>query len=169
MFVPPKQAHNTQQGCYINQLLQQIIKNPLVGTPIEHWQSQFVEIENFNAHGVPHYLSKESGEFSTGLRFVANPANPLRGVVCRAPWRPVQAVDGIHYTAQFELYLPIDLGEVFKLDDRLPKRQDRFVINGVDYYAIAPSLPCMAGETIGCWKIELNRGKYPVSPDGQIN
>lgn len=133
-----------------------------MGTNIEHYQAQTADGADFNRKGQPDWLASDPGVNATGVNFVANPGNPLRGVFCQAPRRPLQDKGGIYYTAQFELYLPVDLGEVFELSGDRPKRQDRFVIGGKTYYAIAPSMPCQAGDTVALFKIELNIERYPV-------
>jgi hypothetical protein len=126
-------------------------------------RSQLTAPENFTPYGQPDYLAADPGIHATGVKYMPSEKNPLRGVYCRAPIRPLQDKGGIYYQAQMELYLPDNPGEIYVLDDKYPKRQDAFEIAGQRYYAIAPATPCMSGEVIAAWKIELNLERYPVT------
>jgi hypothetical protein len=161
-FQMPSVIPNSPQGELVLQVIKNAINHPLFGTPFEHHQAQHVAPNNFNDRGQPDYLAPDPGVYSTGITYVANPANPLRGIFCRAPYRPYQDVGGIYYQAQMNLHVLDELGDIFLLDGKYPKRQDKFVINGIDYYATAPATPCQMGETIAAWTIELNRERYPV-------
>ena len=163
MFVNPSAFQNTQLGAYALQALQAVINNPNFGTTVYHYQAQHADPKAFDKRGRPDYLSKtDPGDYATGIEFVENPNNPLRGVFCQAPRQPYQDTGGIYYTAQFELYLAQDPGEIFSLDDKYPKRQDKFIVQGNTYYAIAPAMPCALGATVGAWRIQLNVERYPV-------
>lgn len=141
--------------------LQQAIKNPLMGVDVQHYRAQLAPAPNFTPYGQPDYLSLNPGEFASGVEY-ASPVL-LRGVFCQAKRQPYQDKGGIYYTAQTHLFLLENPGEIFVLDDRFPKRQDKFVISGATYYAIAPTFPCQSGETIAAWKIDLNIQRYPVT------
>jgi hypothetical protein len=141
--------------------LQSILNNPLFGTPFDHYQAQIAS-SSFNAKGQPDYLSLDPGVYNSGIQYVANTANPLRGVFCPAPRRANQQIDGIRYEASMELYTQVDLGQVFKVQEKFPKLQDKFVINGQAFYAANPAFPCQMGEAIAAWKIELALERYPV-------
>lgn len=163
MFVPPAALQNTPIGGYALQMLQNVINNPNFGSTILHYQAVHADSASFDKRGRPDYLAKtDPGIHATGVEYVANPDNPLRGIFCQAPRQPYQDVGGIYYTAQFELYLATNPGEIYKLDDNLPKRQDRFDVMGQSYYAIAPAMPCALGDTIGAWRIQLNVERFPV-------
>ena len=153
------------QSSYLQQAIQNLLKWPQFGTPIEHYKAQLVEDEAFDKQGQPDYLSAEVGEFESGVRYVPNPSNPLRGIFCRAPIRPNQETSGITFQSDTDLYLPVDPGDVFVLEDNRPKRQDRFDIQGVRFYAVAPATPCQAGEVVSLWKISISRERYPVRLD----
>lgn len=143
-------------------LVGNILNNPLFGTPIAHYKAEHVGAGNFDRRGNPDYLAADPGDYATGVQYVANPDNPLKGIFCQAKRHPHQDKGGIYYVAQMEIYLTENLGDVFVLDGHYPKRQDRFIINGQTYYAVAPSLPCQIGAAIAAYKIELNVERYPV-------
>lgn len=161
-FNVPGPFPNTNLGTLAIAAIQGAIANTIYGTTVYHYQAQHAGAENYDSAGRPDYLAADSGVYGSGIVFVPNPQNPLKGIFCQAPRQPYQDVGGIYYTAQMELYLPVDLGPVFQLDGKYPKRQDRFEIHGRTYYAIAPSMPCMVGDTTGIWKIQLNLERYPV-------
>ena len=156
---------NSLQGEWIQQAIAQVIANPMFGTTVEHFQAQLVEPENYTKYGQPDYLAANPGDYAAGIQYIPNPANPLRGIFCRAKYNPYQDKGGIYLQAQAELYLPHDPGEVFVLDGKYPKRQDRFVISGGVYYAVAPTFPCQLGDTVAAFKIELSRERFPVRTD----
>lgn len=151
------------QGQYLQAAISVILRNPLVGTPIYHYQAQHADSDQFNEIGQPDYLASDPGVFESGIQYVANPDNPIRGIFCARKLNPYQDKGGIYYQGEFEVYLPSDPGEVFILDDKYPKRQDKFVINGGNYYATAPVFPCLMGETVAAWQVFLSRERYPVS------
>ena len=140
--------------------LHRALQHPFYGTPIAHYRATYPKNEEVTSK--PDYLAANPGDYGSGIVYVANIDNPLRGVFCQSPRKPVQEVAGIYYQAQADLYVMQDLGEVFALENDRPKRQDRFIINGQTYYAAAPSFPCMMGTTIALWKIDLVLERYPV-------
>ena len=156
---------NSPQGDYLQSVVQRLMQLPYAGTVVQHYQAQLVEDGNFNKLGQPDWLGDAPGQDATGIQFVPNPANPLRGIFCRAPYRPYQDKGGIYYQAEMDLYLAQDIGEVFVLEENRPKRQDKFVISGGTYYATAPVMPCQAGETVAAFKISLSRERYPARTD----
>lgn len=156
---------NSIQGSYLQSMIQQVLRSPYAGTVVEHYQAQVVGDQNFDKYGRADWLGESPGQDATGIRFVPNPNNPLRGIFCRAPYRPYQDKGGIYYQAEMELYLPEDIGEVFVLGENRPKRQDKFLISGGTYYATAPVMPCQAGETVAAFKISLSRERYPARTD----
>lgn len=143
-------------------MLSRVLVNSSFGTTVDHYQAQHVEPDAFDDQGRPDYLSSNSGFQDSGVEYIPNPENPLRGMFCPAPRRPVQEAAGVFYQAQMELYLTENLGDIFVLDDRYPKRQDAFEIAGRRYYAVCPATPCTLGDTTACWKIELSLERYPV-------
>ena len=163
-FVPPRSLPNTVQGGYFTGLVQNAIANGIHGTTVEHYQAQWVE-ESFSERGTPDYLAGEAGEQGTGIRYTANPQNPLKGAFCPTQKRPVQGPEGQYYQADMELYLAKFPGDVYRLDDKKPKLQDRFVIQGQRYYAIAPAMPCTLGDSAAAWKILLTIERSPVGND----
>ncbi len=162
MFSAPGPIQNIQMGDLAIQAIAQILSNPLFGTPFEHFQAQ-IAASSFNEKGQPDYLSFNPGAYNSGIEYIPNPANPLRGLFCQAPRRFNQQPDGIRYEATMELYVQVNLGQVFKVQDRFPKLQDKFVVNGQTYYAANPAFPCQMGEAIAAWKIELALERYPVT------
>ena len=156
---------NAPQGGYLQRAIAQILALPFAGTPVEHWQAQLATNENFTKYGQPDWLGPAPGQDATGVTYVANPANPLRGIFCRAPYRPNQDRAGITYVGEMELYLPQDPGEVFTLEGDRPKRQDKFIISGGIYYATAPVMPCQVGEVAAAFKISLSRERFPARTD----
>jgi hypothetical protein len=154
-----------RQSQLIEKTLLRMLKNPLLGVDVEHYRAEHVGATNFTPYYQPDYLAINPGENATGVQYSPNPENPLRGVFCQAKRTPLQDKGGIYYTAQTHLFLLENPGEVFALDDRLPKRQDKFVVSGQTYYAIAPAVPCQSGSVIAAWKIELTLQRYTVTPD----
>lgn len=144
------------------QIVQQVLMSPSAGVPVIHWIAEHVNVASFNGRGQPDYLAPDAGLYQTGIRYTADPRNPLRGVLCRAPKVPNQDKGGIFYQAQMDLYLPVDPGAIFVLHEKLPKRQDRFDISGLILYATGPAMPCQQGEQIAAWKISLSLERYPV-------
>lgn len=161
-FQTPLPIGNSQIGSLAIQAIRSaLVNNPLYGTPIYHHQAQIASAD-FNKQGQPDYLSANPGVHGSGINYVPNPANPLRGIFCPSPRKPYQDKGGIYYQAQMEIYLLDNIGEIFVLENDRPKRQDKFVINNQTYYCIAPAFPCQMGEAIAAWKIELNLERYPV-------
>ena len=152
-------------GNAANQAIAQILTNPLVGTPFEHFRAQWLDDSLYDNRGRPDYLAENSGEFQSGVQYIANPDNPLRGIFCPIARRPTQDKPGIFYEAQMQLFVTDDLGEVFTLDEgerSRPKLQDRFLINSQTFYATQPAFACMQGEAIAAWRIDLALQRYPV-------
>jgi hypothetical protein len=156
---------NPAQGGYLQEVIARVLQSPYAGTPVEHHQAQLVEDENFTKYGQADWLGPAPGQDATGVTYVPNPDNPLRGIFCRAPYRPQQDRAGITYVGEMDLYLPKDPGEVFVLEGDRPKRQDKFIISGGVYYATAPVMPCQAGELAVAFKISLSRERFPVRTD----
>ena len=153
------------QSSYLQQAIERLVKWPQFGVPVEHYMAQLVADETFDKQGQPDYLAQEAGEFESGVKYLSNPRNPLRGIFCRAPIRPNQETSGLFYQSETDLYLPVDPGNVCVLEDNRPKRQDRFDIQGARYYAVAPAMPCQIGEVVSMWKISISRERYPVRLD----
>lgn len=166
-FSPSLGFEPIAQSSYLQTALLKLLQSPQLGTPVEHYKAQLVEDETFDKHGQPDYLAKNAGDFESGVQYISNPRNPLRGIFCRSPLRPNQETAGITYQAEMDLYLPVDPGDVFVLQENRPKRQDRFDIQGGRYYAIAPTMPCVVGEVVSLWKVQLSRERYPVRLDSQ--
>lgn len=143
-------------------MLQRVLTNPLLSVNVEHYQAQLVSPSNFTPYYQPDYLATNPGVFASGVEYAPNPNNPIRGTFCQAPRQSYQDKSGIYYVAQYNLFLIGDPGEIYILDDKYPKRQDKFVIQGRTYYAIAPAMPCQQGEIVAAYKIELNLQRYPV-------
>lgn len=158
----------TVQAGWLQQVVGNVLQNPLLGTTILHFQAFLAGPENFNEQGKPDYLAPGAGLYGSGVRYTPNPKNPLRGVFCRKPLRPFQENAGIHYQAECEIYLPEDPGEVFILDDKYPKRQDRFEVAGGVYYATAPVFPCQIGDTVAAWQVSLSRERFPSRTDNGL-
>lgn len=156
---------NQSPANYLQAAIAQILRSPYAGTPVDHYWATLAGDENFDKYGKPDWLGESPGQDASGVRYEPNPDNPLRGLVCKAPYRPQQDRAGIIYVAEFELYLPHDPGEVFVLAGDRPKRQDKFLIQGGVYYATAPVFPCIAGEMVAAFKISLSRERYPVRTD----
>jgi hypothetical protein len=154
---------NTAQGDIILRMLQSVAQNPLIGATIEHYFAQYVDDGSFTKYGQIDYLAQEVGQDQTGIKYVANPKNPIRGVFCSSGRRPVQDKGGIRYEAQPQIILLEDPGEVYSLDPEKPKRQDKFIVSGRTYYATAPAFPCQMGDTIAAFKIDLALERYPVT------
>ncbi|HEY9752454.1 MAG TPA: hypothetical protein V6C46_05860 [Coleofasciculaceae cyanobacterium] len=160
-FTPPNPIANTQMGNLAIAAIQNIIGGQF-GTDVYHFQAQLAPTATFDDRDRPDYLAAEPGFNSTGIIFVANPKNPIKGIFCQAPQRPIQENAGIYFQADMELYLPEDIGPTFVVDTNGPKRQDKFVIFGTDYYSANPATPCILGMTTACWKISLTLQRYPV-------
>jgi hypothetical protein len=139
-----------------------MLKRSLNATSILHFQSEWAPPANFDERGNPDYLAADSGVFDSGIRYRPNPQNPLKGIFCPAKRNPFQAVSGIYYQADVEIYVLEDLGSVFVLDGKYPKRQDAFEALGRRYYATAPAFPCAQGDLIVAWKISAALERYPV-------
>ncbi|MCD8487885.1 MAG: hypothetical protein LRZ84_14405 [Desertifilum sp.] len=154
---------DTSRAIAFSQMVAAIVNNPLFGATIIHYQSVWVEATNFNREGQPNYLAWNPGIHETGIVYELNPANPLRGIFCQNKRRPSQDKNGIYYGGEFELYLTVDLGEVYVLDGKFPRKQDKFEIAGRTYYATSPVMPCQLGDTIAAYKIDLAIERYPVA------
>jgi len=137
--------------------------HPRYGTPYEHYRAQAVDPSVFDDQGRPDYLASEPGLYTSGVQFVSNPLNPLRGFFCNAPRQPFQDKGGIYLAADYKLYIPQDLGLIYKLSDRSIKLQDMFKINGQTLYATQPAVPCLQGEITAAYEINLTLQRYPVA------
>lgn len=155
------------QSSYLQQAFINVLKNPWAGVPICHYKARLAEDETFDKYGHPDYMASQSGDFDSGVLYDANPSNPLRGVYCRAPLRPNLDPGGFTLQAELDLYLPVDVGDVFVLEGDRPKRQDRFDIQGGRFYAAGPSIPCQGGEIVGLWKIPIIRERFPTRLDSE--
>lgn len=154
---------NTAQGDRLLAMLAQVVANPLIGATIQHFIAGYVAESNFSVYGQVDYLAPDAGQDQTGITYTANPNNPLRGVFCATSRRPVQDKGGIRYEAQPQIILLEDPGEVFAVDPKFPKRQDKFIVSGRTYYAAAPAFPCQMGDTIAGFRIDLALERYPVT------
>ena len=163
MFLPPQPINNTALGGLAIQAVQRVLRTTSYSATVLHFQAVHTGESNYDDRGRPDYLAPNPGLYASGVEYVPNPNNPLKGMFCPSPRRPTQEVSGIYYAAQCDLYLPENIGEVFQVGEKYPKRQDRYEILGQVYYAIAPAFPCSLGDSIACWKIELNRERYPVN------
>lgn len=148
----------------LSQQLAQWVNHPLFGTNIDHYRAEYAPPETFPDDSTPDYLAASPGQQLTGITYTPNENNPLRGVFCLAPVRPIQDVGGIYYQADMQIVLLEDLGDVFQLDESKPKRQDKFIIDGSTYYANSTSFPCQQGSAIVAWQIFLTKERYPVKP-----
>lgn len=146
---------------YLSQILARQVNHPLFGADIDHFRAEYAPDNTF-AEGNPDYLAANPGQQNTGVIYTPNEDNPLRGVFCPVPLQPVQAQGGIYYQGDMQIIVLQDLGEVFKLDEAKPKRQDKFVIQGNTFYASSPAFPCQQGSAIVAWQIFLSRERYPV-------
>lgn len=155
-FVPNAQSQ------YLQQAIANVFRLPYFGVPVCHFKASLVEDAAFDKYGKPDYLAADAGEFDSGVQYEPNPDNPLRGVYCKPSIRPNMDKGGIIYQAELDLYLPVDVGDVFVLEGDRPKRQDKFEIQGARYYATAPALPCQIGEVVSVWKIPISRERFPV-------
>lgn len=162
MFQPPSPFPNTPLGGLAIQAIQRMLQSTVYSATVMHYQAQLLDSGSYSDRGKPSYLAEDPGVFGSGVQYVPNPDNPLRGVFCPVKRTPYQDVGGIYYQAQAELYLATNPGEIYKLDDKYPKRQDRFDVLGQTYYAVGPAFPCSLGDAIAAWKIELNLERYPV-------
>lgn len=159
----------TQQGLFIQQQIAAVLNNPLLGATVLHYRAVHVEDAVFDSQGQPDYLNPSAGVYASGIDYIANPSNPLRGVFCKPKLRPFQDKGGIYYQADGQLYLANDPGEVYVLHPERPKRQDRFVIAGGVYYAAGPTFPCQMGDTVALFQIDLVRERYLPRTDGLPN
>jgi len=139
-----------------------VLKRSPGATSIYHYQSELAEPSNFDDSYRPDYLAQDPGLYDSGVKYSPNPKNPLKGLFCPAKRNPFQALSGIYYQADIEIYLAEDPGPVFVLDGKYPKRQDAFEIVGQRYYATAPVFPCLQGDTVILWKISAALERYPV-------
>jgi hypothetical protein len=143
-------------------MVKNFINNPLHGATILRYLAANTQPEAHDSRGRPDYLSDDRGYQATGIQYVADPRNPYKGIFCRGRNTVLQLLAGIQYVSSHEIYLAEDPGEVYILDDHYPKRQDRFVIQNINYYATGPAEPCQLGDSIAAWKIGLNRERFPV-------
>lgn len=155
---------NTLQGRYLSRLVDVLLNHPSLGVTFEHFRARRVGTTNF-LENQPDYLAANAGEFDAGVYYVPDAGNPYRGCLCPIRKRPVQEKAGIYYVAEFELVMAHDPGVVFSLDDRLPKLQDRFRIRDNWYYAVAPAIPCHAGETVVLYQVPVSHQRYEVGSD----
>jgi hypothetical protein len=126
-----------------------------------HFRAQHAT--GYDCQGQVDYLSDDPGEFGTGINWVANTANPIKGAFCRPKRRLCQGKDGIYFETTAEFFTATDLGDVCKLFDDKPKLYDRFEILGQRYYATGPAHPCSNGNSVGLWKIPLILERVPVA------
>lgn len=140
------------------------LSNPLLSVPVQHFVANHAGSENFE-RGYPDYLGPAPGQQETGVVYEEAPNSPLRGVFCKAKISLVQVLAGNRYQAENRLYLAEYPGDVVKLDDNLPKLQDKFVIMGGVHYAVGPATPCHAGEIIAMWQVDLISQRIPVEED----
>lgn len=151
------------QGELVRRAIAQVIQNPLAGALALHYRAELADPSSFTRYGQPDYLGFDPGTYTTGVQY-GQPIE-LRGIFCRAKLNPFLDKSGIRYQAEMNFYVPHDPGEVFVLDAKYPKRQDKFVISGGVYYATGPATPCQMGDTIAAWQIDLSRERYPVATD----
>lgn len=156
---------NTVVGGLAVGIVQNAIANSIYSATVLHFQASHVDSANFNERGRPDWLGVDTGEQGTGVTYTPNPNNPLKGIFCPAPKRPIQGPEGIYYQADMELYLANYPGDVFRLFDNRPKLQDRFDIHNQRYYATSPAMPCALGDNLAAWKIALIIERSPVGED----
>ena len=141
------------------------LSNPLLSVPVQHFVAKHAGPENFE-RGYPDYLGPAPGQQETGVIYEeAAHSSPLRGIFCKAKISLVQALAGNRYQAENRLYLAEYPGNVVRLDDNLPKLQDKFVIMGGVHYAVGPAIPCHSGEIVALWQIDLMSQRIPVEED----
>jgi len=160
--MPFQPAQPSPTSTLISRLLTQVVQNPLYGTPFEHYRAEWVDDTAFDERGRPNYLARSPGQDATGITFKANPENPLRGVFCPSPRKAMLDNRGMFFQSDFQLYVLEDLGTVYQIVENRPKLQDKFVINQQTCYAAQPAFPCVQGETVAAWKIDLVLQRYPV-------
>lgn len=119
--------------------------------------------KGYDCQGQADYLSADPGEFGSGINWVANTANPIKGTFCRPKRRLCQGKDGIYFETTAEFFTATDLGAIVQLFDDKPKLYDRFEILGQRYYATGPAHPCSNGNNVGLWSIPLILERFPVA------
>lgn len=140
--------------------LAQILTLSPNGIEFEHYRAQ--HSTGYDCDDRPDYLSPDPGDYGSGIKFVANLSNPIRGAFCPPKRSVCFGKDGVTFQAETELYVPVDLGPVYQLFERRPKLQDKFIILGQTYYASGPAVPCVRGNLAALWKIPLMLSQIPV-------